>query len=111
MREPVRLVAANVVRWRRHGEDGRDLRPGTTSFQGGAKVYVIGDYGPGDDQDVAVIGHGRHTGASFTGVVPVRQPHSFRPRLVRSPECRGARILSTKAPMRPPAAAGVRRGA
>jgi hypothetical protein len=35
VRGPLRLIAANVVRWRRYGEGGQELRPGTKSFRGG----------------------------------------------------------------------------
>lgn len=40
--EPLWLIAANVVRWRRYGVGGQELRPGTKSYRAGAKVYVIG---------------------------------------------------------------------
>ncbi|MEU1619685.1 hypothetical protein ABZ479_20595 [Streptomyces sp. NPDC005722] len=35
--EPVRLVAANVVAWRRCGVGGQELRPGTKFFKGGRR--------------------------------------------------------------------------
>ncbi|MBW5484418.1 hypothetical protein [Streptomyces bambusae] len=60
--EPVRLVAANVVAWRRHGVAGQELRPGTKFFKGGAKEYVADAYwGPGDDR-ITSVGRERHTG-------------------------------------------------
>ncbi|MEK8145249.1 hypothetical protein NKH18_39255 [Streptomyces sp. M10(2022)] len=30
---PVWLIAANVVRWRRYGDGGQELRPGTKSYR------------------------------------------------------------------------------
>ncbi len=38
------LIAANVVRWRRYGEGGQELRPGTKSYRGGSKMHVIDTY-------------------------------------------------------------------
>lgn len=31
--EPLWLIAANVVRWRRYGVAGQELRPGTKSYR------------------------------------------------------------------------------
>ncbi|MEE1772850.1 hypothetical protein PUR34_33000 [Streptomyces sp. JV185] len=42
--EPVWLVAANVVLWRRYGEPGQELRTGTKAYRSGAKVYVVDTY-------------------------------------------------------------------
>ncbi|MFE7712095.1 hypothetical protein ACFU6I_41560 [Streptomyces sp. NPDC057486] len=85
VREPLWLIAANVVRFRRYGEGGQELRPGTKSFRGGSKVYVIGGYGGMAYEEVTVIGRGRHTGAYITIDMATRNLHSFRPALVRSP--------------------------
>ncbi|MER5727191.1 hypothetical protein ABT084_02345 [Streptomyces sp. NPDC002138] len=83
--EPVWLVAANVVWWRRYGTGGQQLRQGTKSFRGGSKVYVHGAYwGPGGDQ-VSVIGRARHTGRWIVIDMATRNLHSFRPRFVHAP--------------------------
>lgn len=78
VREPLWLIAANVVRFRRYGEGGQELRPGTKSFRGGSKVYVIGGYGGMAYEGVTVIGRGRHTGACITIDMATRNLHSFR---------------------------------
>ncbi|MFF3686494.1 hypothetical protein [Streptomyces sp. NPDC002187] len=39
--QPVRRVAASVVLWRRYGDLGQELRPGTMAYRGGARVYVV----------------------------------------------------------------------
>ncbi|MFD7264020.1 hypothetical protein [Streptomyces sp. NPDC059874] len=83
--EPVWLVAANVVTWRRCGNDGQELRPGTKSFKGGAKVYVARVYwGPGGDR-LTVIGRARHTNRWIVINTATRHLHSFRPKLVHTP--------------------------
>ncbi|MFB6777861.1 hypothetical protein ACFCX0_10600 [Streptomyces sp. NPDC056352] len=74
-----------MVRFRRFGEDGQELRPGTKSFRGGSKVYVIGGYAGMAYEGVTVIGRGRHTGACVTIDVATRDLHSFRPAPVRGP--------------------------
>lgn len=84
-REPVWLVAANVVAWRRCGVGGQELRPGTKCFEGGAKVYVAGAYwGPGGDR-VTVVGRERHTGRWIVIDMATRHLHGFRPKLVHTP--------------------------
>ncbi|MFD9372599.1 hypothetical protein ACFWA6_33540 [Streptomyces sp. NPDC060020] len=83
--EPVWLVAANVVAWRRCGAGGRELRPGTKSFKGGAKVYVARVYwGPGGDR-VTVIGRARHTSRWIAIDTATRHLYGFRPKLVHTP--------------------------
>ncbi|MFD7026869.1 hypothetical protein ACFWAR_02395 [Streptomyces sp. NPDC059917] len=83
--EPVWLISANVVWWRRYGAGGRQLRRGTKSFRGGAKVYVsAGHWGPGGDK-VTVIGRERHTGRWIVIDMASRNLHSFRPRFVHAP--------------------------
>ncbi|MER6198473.1 hypothetical protein ABT234_14040 [Streptomyces sp. NPDC001586] len=83
--EPVWLVAANVVAWRRCGTGGQELRPGTKSFKGGAKVYVAHVYwGPGGER-VTVIGRERHTSRWIAIDTATRHLHSFRPKLVHTP--------------------------
>ncbi|AGK80775.1 hypothetical protein ACIQ9K_20255 [Streptomyces microflavus] len=82
--EPLWLIAANVVRWRRYGDGGQELRPGTKAYRGGAKVYVIGSR-PGGHEQVTTVGPGRHTGAYIALDMATRHLHSFRAALVRSP--------------------------
>ncbi|MFF3956253.1 hypothetical protein ACFYY1_23940 [Streptomyces sp. NPDC001890] len=83
--EPVWLVAANVVLWRRYGDLGQELRPGTKAYRGGAKVYVI-DTCPGmGHQQLTTVGHGRHTGHWITIDTGVRHLHTFRAQLVYAP--------------------------
>ncbi|MFD5619774.1 hypothetical protein [Streptomyces yangpuensis] len=83
--EPVWVVAANVVAWRRCGVGGQELRPGTKFFEGGAKVYVSGVYwGPGGDR-VTVAGRERHTGRWIVIDTATRHLYNFRPKLVRTP--------------------------
>ncbi|MEV0094557.1 hypothetical protein [Streptomyces sp. NPDC050738] len=83
--EPVWLVAANVVLHRRYGEGGQELRPGTKSYRGGAKVYVIGGHPGMGWEQVTTVGHGRHTGAYITMDMAARNLHGFRAELVYSP--------------------------
>ncbi|MEU7386672.1 hypothetical protein [Streptomyces tanashiensis] len=83
--EPVWLVAANVVAWRRCGVGGQELRPGTKCFKGGAKVYVVNAYwGPGGDR-VTVVGRERHTSRWIVIDTATRHLHGFRPKLVHTP--------------------------
>ncbi|MFD3653567.1 hypothetical protein [Streptomyces sp. NPDC058620] len=82
--EPRWLIAANVVRWRRYGKGGQELRPGTKACRGGSKVYVIG-YRPGGADVLTTIGRGRHTGTYITLDLATRHLHTFRAALVRSP--------------------------
>ncbi|MEV7543923.1 hypothetical protein [Streptomyces sp. NPDC089915] len=84
-REPVWMVAANVVAWRRCGPGGRELRPGTKSFKGGAKVYVADAYwGPGGDR-ITSVGRERHTGRWIVIDMATRDLYGFRPKLVHTP--------------------------
>ncbi|MEX0173472.1 hypothetical protein [Streptomyces sp. LMG1-1-1.1] len=84
-REPVWLVAANVVAWRRCGVGGRELRPGTKNFKGGAKVYVVHVYwGPGGER-LTVLGRERHTSRWIAIDTATRHLHGFRPKLVHTP--------------------------
>ncbi|MFB8033069.1 hypothetical protein ACFC5Z_08930 [Streptomyces sp. NPDC056004] len=83
--EPVWLVAANVVLWRRYGELGQELRPGTKAYRGGAKVYVIDTYAGMGNQQLTTVGHGRHTGHWITIDTGTRHLHTFRAQLVYTP--------------------------
>lgn len=79
------MVAANVVAWRRRGAGGQELRPGTKSFKGGAKVYVARvHWGPGGDR-VTVIGRERHTSRWIAIDTATRHLYGFRPKLVHAP--------------------------
>lgn len=83
--EPVWLVAANVVAWRRCGQDGREPRPGTKFFKGGAKVYVAHVYwGPGGER-LTAIGRERHTGRWIAVDTATRHLHGFRAKAVYEP--------------------------
>ncbi|WP_329619894.1 hypothetical protein OG357_04605 [Streptomyces sp. NBC_01255] len=83
--EPVWLVAANVVAWRRRGVGGQELCPGTKYFRGGAKVYVVHVYwGPGGDR-LSVLGRERHTSRWIVIDTATRHLHGFRPKLVHTP--------------------------
>ncbi|MEV5263119.1 hypothetical protein AB0L02_34380 [Streptomyces anulatus] len=83
--EPLWLVAANVVRWRRYGDGGQELRPGTKSYRGGSKVHVVTTYGGMGHEELTTIGRGRHTGAYITIDMATRNLHTFRPVAVYSP--------------------------
>ncbi len=83
--EPVWVVAANVVAWRRCGVGGQELRPGTKFFKGGAKVYVAKVYwGPGGHR-VTAAGRERHTGRWIVIDTATRHLYGFRPKLVHTP--------------------------
>ncbi|MEU8887501.1 hypothetical protein [Streptomyces sp. NPDC048442] len=82
---PVWLVVANVVRFRRYGEGGQELRPGTKALKGGAKVYLVGGYPGMGYEEVTVVGRSRRTGAYLTIDIPVRNLHTFRASSVHSP--------------------------
>ncbi|MFC9945086.1 hypothetical protein [Streptomyces pratensis] len=79
------LVAANVVRWRRYGEGGQELRPGTKSYRGGSKVHVIGTYPGAAHEQLTTIGRGRHTGTYITIDMATHNLHNFRAVPVHSP--------------------------
>ncbi|MET7370356.1 hypothetical protein ABZS61_31725 [Streptomyces sp. NPDC005566] len=79
------MIAANVVRWRRYGVGGQELRPGTKSYRGGSKVHVIGSR-PGEHEHLTTVGRGRHTGTFITLDMATRHLHTFRASLIRSPE-------------------------
>ncbi|MGW2179633.1 hypothetical protein ACWCXX_16335 [Streptomyces sp. NPDC001732] len=83
--EPAWLVVANVVRWRRYGDLGQELRPGTKAYRGGAKVYVVDTYAGMGHQQLTTVGHGRHTGHWITIDTGTRHLHTFRARLVYAP--------------------------
>lgn len=83
--EPLWLVAANVVRWRRYGDLGQEFRPGTKAFRGGAKVYVTDTHPGTGNEQLTAVGHGRHTGRWITIDTGTRHLHTFRPQLVYSP--------------------------
>ncbi|MFJ8751595.1 hypothetical protein ACIREO_20045 [Streptomyces sp. NPDC102441] len=79
------LIAANVVRWRRYGEGGQELRPGTKSYRGGSKVFVIGTYPGGAHEQLTTIGRGRRTSSYITIDMSTRNLHTFRALPVYSP--------------------------
>ncbi|WP_406091456.1 hypothetical protein [Streptomyces sp. NBC_01013] len=83
--EPLWLVAANVVRWRRYGDLGQEFRPGTKAFRGGAKVYVLDTYPGTGNEQLTAVGHARHTGRWITIDTGTRHLHTFRPQLVYTP--------------------------
>ncbi|MFE5244934.1 MULTISPECIES: hypothetical protein [unclassified Streptomyces] len=79
------LIAANVVRWRRYGEGGQELRPGTKSYRGGSKVHVLQSYAGSAHEQLTTIGRGRHTGTYITIDMATRNLHTFRAVAVHSP--------------------------
>jgi len=79
------LIAANVVRWRRYGEGGQELRPGTKSYRGGSKVHVIQTYAGTGHEQLTTIGRGRRTGTYITIDMATRNLHTFRAVPVHSP--------------------------
>ncbi|MGW8981769.1 hypothetical protein ACWGQ9_03825 [Streptomyces parvus] len=85
--EPMWLVAANVVRWRRYGDGGQELRPGTKSYRGGAKVYVVDTYPGMGHEQVTTIGRAR-TGRWITVDTGSRHLHTFRTKLAYAPAVR-----------------------
>lgn len=83
--EPIWLIAANVVAFRPWGPDGREMRPGTKSFAGGSKVYVVRVYwGPGGER-LEVIGRARHRSRWIIINTATRHLYDFRPKLVHTP--------------------------
>ncbi|MGW0644179.1 MULTISPECIES: hypothetical protein [unclassified Streptomyces] len=82
--EPMWLVAANVVRWRRYGDAGQELRPGTKSYRGGAKVYVVDTYPGMGHEQVTTVGRAR-TGRWITVDTGSRHLHTFRAQLAYAP--------------------------
>ncbi|MFF7007639.1 hypothetical protein ACFY9Y_09445 [Streptomyces fimicarius] len=82
--EPLWLVAANVVRWRRYGDGGQELRPGTRTYRGGAKVYVVDTYPGMAHEQVTTIGRAR-TGRWITVDTGSRHLHTFRAKSVFAP--------------------------
>ncbi|MFD8825437.1 hypothetical protein ACFV1C_24195 [Streptomyces sp. NPDC059605] len=83
--EPAWLVVANVVLWRRYGDGGQELRPGTKAYRGGAKVYVVDTYAGMGHQQLTTVGRGRHNGRWITIDTGTRHLHTFRARLVHTP--------------------------
>lgn len=83
--EPMWLVAANVVRWRRYGDGGQEFRPGTKAYRGGTKVYVVSTYGGMAHEDVTTIGRGRGSNRWITIDTGSRHLHTFRAQLVYTP--------------------------
>ncbi|MET7616787.1 hypothetical protein [Streptomyces sp. NPDC005408] len=83
--EPRWLVVANVVLWRRYGDGGQELRPGTKAYKGGAKVYVVSTYAGMGHEQLTTAGRGRHTGRWITIDTATRHLHSFRAKLVHAP--------------------------
>ncbi|MFE2142104.1 hypothetical protein ACFXA3_10195 [Streptomyces sp. NPDC059456] len=80
---PLWMLAANVVQWRRGGEGGQGLRPGTKTFAGGARVHVFDTLDGGDV--CLVVGRPRHTRRQVSQYVHTRHLHTFRPKLVHGP--------------------------
>jgi hypothetical protein len=74
-----------VWRWRRYGEGGQELRPGTKSYRGGSKVHVIQTYPGAGHEQLTTIGRGRRTGTYLTIDMATRDLHTFRAVPVRSP--------------------------
>ncbi len=74
-----------MVLWRRYGELGQELRPGTKAFRGGAEVYVIEAYPAVANEQLTAVGHGRHTGRWITIDPGARHPHTSRTQLVYAP--------------------------
>ncbi|MEU9759844.1 hypothetical protein AB0D98_08655 [Streptomyces sp. NPDC047987] len=83
--KPRWLVAATVVRWRRYGPLGRELRPGTKTYRGGARVYVVASYPGAGNQQLTAVGHARNTGRWITIDMGTRHLHTFRARSVYAP--------------------------
>ena len=83
--EPTWLVAANVVKWRRWGDLGKELRPGTKAYRGGAKVYVVDTYPGMGNEQLTTVGRGRHTGRWISIDTSTRHLHTFRAKLVHAP--------------------------
>ena len=83
--EPRWLVVANVVLWRRYGDGGQELRPGTKAYKGGAKVYVVSTYPGMGHEQLTTVGRGRHNGRWITIDTATRHLHSFRAKLIHSP--------------------------
>jgi hypothetical protein len=77
-------VLANVVRERRFGPLGLERRHGSKHFAGGAKVYVIDEFG-GMCQNVVVVGRHRGSNRYVKMVLPVAYLERFRPRVLYSP--------------------------
>ncbi|MFD8691459.1 hypothetical protein [Streptomyces sp. NPDC059651] len=85
MTQPLRLVVANVVQWRRYGDLGQELRPGTEAFRGGAKVHVVDTHPGRGHAQLTAVGRGRHTGRWIAIDTGTRHLHTFRVLLVYIP--------------------------
>ncbi|MFB8441842.1 hypothetical protein ACFC7A_22630 [Streptomyces niveus] len=83
--QPRWTVVANVVRWRRYGDGGQELRPGTKAYRGGARVFVVDTYPGMGHEDVTTVGQARNTGHWITIDMPSRHLHTCRARLVHAP--------------------------
>ncbi|MCI3224326.1 hypothetical protein [Streptomyces sp. NP-1717] len=83
--EPRWMIVANVVRWRRYGAGGQELRPGTKVYRGGARVFVISTYPGMGNEDLTTVGQARNTGHWITIDMPTRHLHTFRAKLTYSP--------------------------
>lgn len=84
--EPRWLVVA-IARWRRYGDGGQELRPGTKVYRGGARVFVIDTYPGMGSMDLTTVGQARDTGHWITIDTATRHLHTFRAKLVHSPPC------------------------
>lgn len=82
--EPRWLVVA-IARWRRYGDGGQELRPGTKVYRGGARVFVIDTYPGMGSMDLTTVGQARDTGHWITIDTATRHLHTFRAKLVHSP--------------------------
>ncbi|MDD9379489.1 hypothetical protein M8Z33_23105 [Streptomyces sp. ZAF1911] len=81
--EPLWMLAANVVLWRRYGEGGQGQRPGTKMFKGGSKVYLHDRVSSAEE--CQVVGRPRDYPGYRGAYVATRHLHGFRATLVRSP--------------------------
>lgn len=79
------MIVANVVRFRRYGDGGQELRPGTKPYRGGARVFVIDTYPGTGHEDVTTVGQARNTGHWITIDMPTRHLHTFRAKFAHSP--------------------------
>ncbi|WP_405793640.1 hypothetical protein [Streptomyces sp. NBC_01506] len=83
--EPQWMVVANIVRWRRYGDGGQELRPGTKAYRGGARVFVISTHAGMGNMELTTVGQARNTGHWITIDTSTRHLHTFRAKLVYTP--------------------------
>lgn len=85
---PPRVVwclVANVVKMRRAGPGGVEVRSGTKHFAPGAKVYVIGAYWGMGGETVTVVGRHRKARRFITIATKSKYLTNWRAALVYSP--------------------------